>query len=127
MFFNPMRSDFDIRARKSGRALPFVCSLLIFSFILFNVLDVDGSNRPKETTPVETCIVSSEAPSDAVALHRLSRAELWEDAALLPDGLEEDARPQAPELLGSSPFNRARAHGYHAGLPRDALSDVLPA
>jgi hypothetical protein len=126
MLFNSMRPDFKIfRLRKLGRALPLVGVFVAFLFVIFNVLDVDGSSLLNGTMPVEGSIVSAEAPSD-VAINRLDRAELWEHSALLPDGLE-DAWLQVPESPGWALFHRARAHGYHAGLPRDALSDVLPA
>ncbi len=114
----------NVERRNTFRAISFICVALVFLFILFDVLDVDGSSFPRAHSPAPSCLVSAESPSDAAAIHRLDRSELWEDTALLADRLEECARLQTPEIVGSSPLNYARSRGYRTGLPRDPLPDA---
>ncbi len=104
-----------------------VCIGLVCSFILFEVLDIDGSDFPAPPSNVATPIKLAEPP------HEIKRAllgappQFW---ALLPVVifLVESAglrRLGAPALVPSQPGPRGR-RGLRIALPRASLADAAP-
>ena len=103
-----------------------ICIGLVCSFILFEVLDIDGSDFPAPSTAA-TPIKLAEPP------HEIKRAllgappQFW---ALLPVVifLVESAglrRLGAPALVPSQPGPRGR-RGLRIALPRASLADAAP-
>jgi hypothetical protein len=101
-------------------ALYLVCTLLVFSFILFEVLDVDGSDFPAPPTKA-TSIKLVEPPHD---LKRAAQSGI-EGPALLPARAGDSDRPQGPVFL-RSPLVSPRARASRVTLPRAALPDASP-
>jgi len=104
-----------------------VCIGLVCSFILFEVLDIDGSDFPTPPSSAATPIKLAEPP------HEIKRAllgappQFW---ALIPVVifLLESAglrRLGSPALVPSQPGPRGR-RGLRIALPRASLADSAP-
>ncbi len=109
---------------RRSRLLPFlhvVCLLFVFSYILFDVLDLDGSNLSAVATPAERAVIAAETPADIESPHRLAPADSWETDTVAPDQTARWAQPRRSDDLFFTPLLSARAHGYRVGLPRDAI------
>jgi hypothetical protein len=109
------------------RATHVVCVLLVFSYILFDILDLDGSNFSRLLATVERSTIVAEVP-DAVPLnYSPEKSESWgETSLLLPDQSGLHARLCWTELLRASPLGATRSHGYRVGLARNSLPDSPP-
>ena len=109
------------------RATHTVCILLVFSYVLFDVLDLDGSNFSRLLATVERAAIVAEVP-DAVPLnYSPEKSESWgETSLLLPDQSGLHARLCWIELSRASPLGTARSHGYRVGLARNSLPDSPP-
>jgi len=123
-----------VRKRLPVRVMAFlwlatyvVCIGLVCSFILFEVLDIDGSDFPAPPSNVATPIKLAEPP------HEIKRAllgappQFW---ALLPVVilLVESAglrRLGTPARVPSQPGPRGR-RGLRIALPRASLADAAP-
>jgi hypothetical protein len=120
------------RSRLSVRVLAFlwlatyvVCVGLVCSFILFEVLDIDGSDFPAPPSNVATPIKLAEPPHEIKRAPLSGSAQLW---ALLPCliVLLETARVgrlAAPAGGLSQPGPRGR-RGLRIALPRASLADA---
>ena len=104
-----------------------VCALLVFSYIFFDVLDLDGSNFSRLRATVERAVSVAEVP-DAVPLnYSPEKSESWGNTSLFfPDQSGSYTRPCWSELLRASTLGTARSHGYRVGLARNSLSDSSP-
>jgi hypothetical protein len=109
------------------RVTHVVCALLVFSYILFDVLDLDGSNFSRLLAPVERTAIVAEVP-DAIPLnYSPEKYESWGDTSLLfTDQSGLYARLYWTEFSGASPLGTARSHGYRVGLARNSLPDSSP-
>jgi hypothetical protein len=109
------------------RVTHVVCALLMFSYILFDVLDLDGSNFSRLRATVERTAIVAEVP-DAITLnYSPEKSESRGDTALLfLDQAGSCTRPYWAELLRASPLGAARFHGYRVGLARNSLPDSSP-
>ncbi len=106
------------------RATYVVSTLLVFSYVLFDVLDLDGSDFPKPLAPVERAVILAEIPSNVELVRSLDRAGRWENVPVLfADRSGEHASLRQTEVLRFSPLESARAHRYRVGLPRDSVPD----
>jgi hypothetical protein len=106
------------------RALYIVCVCFVFSYIAFDVLDLDGSNLPSFVTTLERNSMLAVIPSGVEIAYSSDRAEHAPTlAAMAADTFTEYARFQMTKLAKSSPLASARAHGYRIGLARDDLPD----
>ena len=65
------------------RAIYVVCTVLVFSYIFFDVLDLDGSDFPRPRAPVERNVVVAELPKDIKHAYLPDRTELWVDHSVL--------------------------------------------
>ncbi len=112
--------------RNSGlqRAIYIVCLFFVFSYIAFDVLDLDESNLPSFFAPLERTSIVALVPSDADVSYSSDRSEHAPNvAALVAHTLTEYTRFQMTRLVESSLFASPRAHGYRIGLARDDLPD----
>ena len=109
------------------RVTHVVCALLVFSYILFDVLDLDGSNFSRLRATVERTAIVAEVP-DAIPLNcALEKSKSWGDTSLLfTDQSGLYARPYWAALLRASALGTARSHGYRVGLARNSLPDSSP-
>jgi hypothetical protein len=97
------------------------CVLIVASFIVFEVLDVDGSDFP--THPAKMAARLEDAQHDDLKRPWLQQpVKLWTETVALeirpPDHRDRDAR------AGTSPEPPIRK--YRAGLPRAALAESAP-
>jgi hypothetical protein len=107
------------------RVLNIVCVVFICCYIFFDVLDIDGSNFSRWRTSMERTAITALVP-DGVDLQDLSeQSTLWDGhVMLLGNRFEEFSRHLRPtNILTLSPLVSIRTHGYHVGLPRDAVPD----
>lgn len=109
------------------RAIYVVCMVLVLSYVLFDVLDLDGSDFHSPLTPVQKAIIVAEVPSDVEPAYFPQSAVLWENTSVLfGDRSGEYVQLQRTDILISSPLDSARSHGYQVGLPRDSVADLSP-
>ncbi len=106
-----------------------VCVGLLFSYVLFNVLDIDGSNMIPLQGPAGKILTVPEEAGDAQHVYIPDLAVLGGKALVLVFGRSRAfVRQQRPEIHRFSPLDLARAHGYWADLPRDSIAPLfLPA
>ncbi|HEY7676651.1 MAG TPA: hypothetical protein VIG69_06245 [Candidatus Methylomirabilis sp.] len=98
--------------------ISLVCTALVCSVIVFEVLDVDGSARPSRSTQAMTVPVP-EALHDIKHASLRGAAPLWADpAALGGDGSGELEGPPRSALLHRVPPACPRARGIRAPSPR---------
>ncbi len=99
----------------------------VFSFILFEVLDIDGSDFPGQPAAAGTPATLSEAAHDLRRALVHSPAKIWVDTTLLLQNRSWESvrlhRPPVPKaLLIRSP----QTQGYRITLPRSSLPDTPP-
>ena len=98
--------------------------LVVFSYILFDVLDLDGSDFPRPRAPVERNVVVAEVPKEIKQAYLSERTELWVDhSVLVPAMFGESVHVRLTRALTFSPLESARTRGYRIALPRSSPSD----
>ena len=109
-----------------GRALYILCALVILSYILFDVLDVDGSDFAKVFNSSHKSsigvFIHAEAEFDFAAKHDAPRLGTLFVVGSLIVLCAERWISAAP----SNPLNRARAHGSLLAFARNSLPDSSP-
>ncbi len=104
------------------RAVYIVCLFFVFSYIAFDLLDVDGSKLYSVSPPQRYSILAL-VSSDVEIPYRFAdsggRAPGGENIRLTDD---ESSRPPA-HFTALSLFSLARTHGYKVTLARNSLSD----
>jgi len=104
-----------------------VCTLVVSSYIFFDVLDLDGSNFPRLFSPVQKAIIVAVVSSEA-ELFNSPKLLAPRDSTLIPiidQAGKFTSTPQARLLIVSS-LHSARAHGYKVSLARNSLPDSSP-
>jgi hypothetical protein len=116
-----------IRLSRVSQIIHVFSILLVLSNILFDALDLDGSNFPRLLAPVKRIATVAVVPSETQISYSFERSEL-RDAFTLPvtDCSRLDVRPSRAEGLSSSALGTARYHGYRVGLARNSLPDSSP-
>jgi hypothetical protein len=124
----PMVSHFrPIGSSGLRRAAYLACGLIVLSYFLFDVLDLDGSNFLLLLTPLERSVIVAELPSEIELTHSLERSEPLGDIAFpLAEKSGNYIRLQRAKRPGSSLLDSARCHGYRVGLARDSVPDSPP-
>jgi hypothetical protein len=116
-----------IHSSRVWRATYVVSMLLVFSYILFDVLDLDGSSINRLPAPAERTATVAVVPSDTQISYSFEHSELRDGFTLsVADGPGLDVRPWRAEGLSSSALVIARSHGYRVGLARNSLPDSSP-
>ncbi len=106
------------------RAMYIVCICFVFSYIAFDVLDLDGSELPTLITALERPSIVAVIPSEVEIPYSSDRVEHARTiAAVVADAFREYVRSQMTTVPQSSLLSSARAHGYRTGLARDDLPD----
>jgi len=110
-----------------GLAIYVVCTALVFSFIVFEVLDVDGSDFPAKPSTAATPANLAEPRHDIRRAFLKGPALAWGDAwALAASRWVESVRLQRTAAVRPSPAGTPRAHRARATLPRSSLVDPPP-
>jgi hypothetical protein len=116
-----------MHSSRASRAIYILSVLLVFSYIFFDVLDLDGSNFPRLFTPVEKIITVAVVPSSTELNCAPEQSELYRYISVLfADRSVESSLPPWAELSRASPLGTARSHGYRIGLARNSLPDSPP-
>jgi hypothetical protein len=109
---------------KRQRVMYLACVCFVFSYIAFDVLDLDGSNFPTLVGVIERSAIVAVLPSEVEISSSHDPIEHSQTVKILfADRLREYVRFQMTRVLESLPRALARAHGYRIGLARDSLPD----
>ncbi len=113
-----------IRNSSLTRAIYITSLFFIFSYIAFDLLDLDGSNLSSYAAPSRPFSIVAVVPSDADLSYSSDHGEQGlAVATLIVHTLAEYTRLYMTRLADSSLFASPRAHGYRIGLARDDLPD----
>jgi len=122
-----------VRRTRVGRAstvlLAFylVCVTLVFSFILFEVLDIDGSDFPVAPMRAVAPPHPAESSHDIKRTHLAGLGQLWIDLHLpVTDGVNFSLRVQRATSFAAAVTSTPVALALRITLARSSLAD-LPA
>lgn len=116
-----------IRNSSRQRAMYIVCVFFVFSYIAFDVLDLDGSNLPKVFNPVQGTKIVAAVLTEARLDFSPKKLESRGDGVIFfADGSREYGRPRWAEISNLAPLGQARTHGYRVGLARNSLPGSSP-
>lgn len=117
-------SEYRFKRWSTLRQITYIiCMIVVFSYILFDVLDLDGSDFPPPRAPVERTIIVAEVPKDIKVASLPDRTELWGDLiGILQDGPGKSLPDVALATVRHLPLASARARGYRVALPRSSPS-----
>src|ERR1043166_85978 len=120
-----MLPDFrPFRASRAWRAAYVVCTLLVFSYILFEVLDLDGSSFPLKQYPLDRAAIVAEVAKDTARAYSVEKIQLRGYLSqLLPSLHCQAMRVRLARAVIFSPLNSVRLHGYRVALPRSSPPD----
>jgi len=109
------------------RAISIVCVMMVFSYIFFEVLDLDGSNFPLRHNPVESSAILSEIETNIIRPYPTRLAAPWTTVLISFVTKQADwLYPGFTEIFVTSAFNLLQRRGYRAALPRSSIPDHLP-
>ena len=99
---------------------------MAFSYIFFEVLDLDGSPLPLQRFPVESTAVVPETKTNLDRPYLTRLALPWSDISffLLPEQAD-CVRPRRIENFKASAFNSLQRRNYRVALPRPSVPDHL--
>ena len=109
------------------RGTYIACTVLVSSYILFEVLDLDGSDFPSQRYPAKGAFLSANDLKDIERVYLPKPLNVWGDASNHFTG--------NPRELGSfyktteprkSRLDSTRDHGYRVALPRSSIPDAFP-
>ncbi len=111
-----------IRHSTLHRAMYIASMCFVFSYIAFDVLDLDGSNLPSFLATLERSSVVAEIRSEPDIPDSFDRIEhAWTTAAPVADEFTTYNRLLMTPVPEFSLLALARAHGFRVGLARDDL------
>jgi len=116
--------DCPLRRRSTlSRVVYVICTAFIVLYILFDVLDLDGSNFPTMRAPVHRTVVIVEVPKVGENVYLPNTTDLWVNVASLPAESEYAIHLAALDLWIPLLPDAARDRGYRIALPRSSPSD----
>src|SRR5215510_10424589 len=111
-----------IHSSRASRAIYILSIFLVFFYIFFDVLDLDGSSFPRLFTPVGRTIIVALMPSVVQLDYSTQQSGLSDDIDLpFADRSGLNLRPPWDEAVSPSPLDAARSHRYRVGLARNSL------
>ena len=114
----------QIHRRSALRAVVYTISTaFIVFYILFDVLDLDGSNFPTTRAPVHRTVVIVEVPKVGENVYLQNTTDLWVNVASLLAESEYAIHLAALDLWIPLLPDAARRRGYRIALPRSSPSD----
>jgi hypothetical protein len=106
------------------RAIYVGCMCLVFSYVLFDLLDLDGSDFPLKQHPLERTLIVGDLAKDPERAYSLARLELWPDRLMLSQATPDEAvYVRFARALTFSTRDSARIRGYRVALPRSSPWD----
>ena len=108
------------------RAISIACVIAAFSYIFFEVLDLDGSALPLQQFPVENTAIVPEVEINLVRPYLTQLALPWSDMSLflLPEQVDCVCLHRL-ENFKASTFNSLQRRNYRVALPRSSVPDYL--
>ena len=111
------------------RVIHVACAVAVCSFILFDVLDLDGSNFPLKPYPTQSAVLVATGVEDTDHVYRPNLTEPW--SRIVTISLAEPFDLLSLRLARQFKYltlDSARHRGYRTALPRSSTSDPsLPA
>ena len=100
--------------------------MVAFSYVFFEVLDLDGSTFPLQRFPVESTAIVPEVEINLVRPYLTQLALPWSDMSLflLPEQVDCVCF-QRLENFKASTFNSLQRRSYRVALPRSSVPDPL--
>jgi hypothetical protein len=109
------------------RAVYIVCVVFVFSYLLFNVLDLDLSDFPLRQSPIDRTAVVIQVPKGTEYAFLSNRTDFWIDLSLLvSDMSNESVRLQQKGIQSSLKFDSPYTRAYRIALPRSSTKDSSP-
>ena len=108
------------------RSISIVCVIVAFSYVFFEVLDLDGSTLPLQRFPVENSAIVPQVETNLVRPY-LTRLTLpWTEISffLLPEQ-SDCVCPRRIENFKALAFNSLQRRSYRVALPRSSVPDHL--
>jgi hypothetical protein len=116
--------DCPLRRRSTlSRVVYVICTAFIVLYILFDVLDLDGSNFLTTRAPVNRTVVIVEVPKVGENVYLPDTTDLWINLAVLPTEAKYVIHLVALSVRIPLLPDAARARGYRIALPRSSPSD----
>jgi len=108
------------------RAISIACVMVAFSYVFFEVIDLDSSTLPLQRFPVESTAIVPEVETNLVHPYLTRLALPWSDISLflLPEQAD-CVRPRGIENSKASAFNSVQRRNYRVALPRSSVPDHL--
>jgi hypothetical protein len=121
-----VRRTRDGHASSTLLTVYLACVVLVFSFILFEVLDIDGSDFPVAPRPAVTPQHPAEASHDIKRTHLLAGQgqPVVDLQVALTDGVNLAQRLQCPVGVTSTASSSPAALVYRITLARSSLADA---
>jgi len=108
------------------RVISIACVIAAFSYIFFEVLDVDGSALPLQRFPVENTAIVPELETNLVRPYVTRLALPWSDISFFLRSEQVDCvRPCLIENFKASGLNSIQRRNYRVALPRSSVPDHL--
>jgi hypothetical protein len=108
------------------RLISIACVIGAFSYVFFEVLDLDGSAFPLQRFLVENTAIVPEIKTNLVRPYVTRLALPWSDISffLLPEHVD-CVRLHRLENFKASAFNSLQRRNYRVALPRSSVPDHL--
>src|ERR1043166_1941006 len=114
------------RSSTLWHVLHIVCMALVFSYICFDALDLDGSNFPVKRHPLERAAIVADVVKDTPRGYEFQRSEVWITLSTLSLALSDNSvRLHLTKVLTLSSFETVRIRGYRIALPRSSPADAF--
>ena len=108
------------------RLISIACVMVAFSYVFFEVLDLDGSTLPLQRFPVESTAIVPAVETKLVRPYLTRLALPWNDISffLLPEHVDCVCLHRL-ENFKASTFNFLQRRNYRVALPRSSVPDHL--
>ena len=108
------------------RLISIACVMVAFSYVFFEVLDVDGSTLPLQRFPVESTAIVPAVETNLVRPYLTRLALPWNDGSffLLLEDVDCVCLHRL-ENFKASAFNSLHRRSYRVALPRSSVPDHL--
>ena len=115
-------------SRRSCGLIHVVTVLFVFSYIAFDILDLDLSEFPLQQTAQKQVVIIAEAPNATELANLPNRDSLRSEPSLIdPSVSKESIRFQDNRILRIPWFHIARAHIHRVNFPQSSTLDSSPA
>jgi hypothetical protein len=100
--------------------------MMVFSYIFFEVLDLDGSTFPLQQYPIDSSAIVTKIETNIVRPYLTRLVEPWTEVSFPWLAKQVDwLHPRLIENLAPAQFNKLHDRGYRTALPRSSIPDDL--